>query len=152
LPDNLNKQRILDYLKACYAGDIERASSYYDDEIDFIAYAPIQIFPTLGQKRGKVEMTASLQGLNSQYGPIEYDVTSIVAEDDRVAVMLDLRLSARGSGRVISLQIANFYTLRGGRIRTYRQFLDSFDVVQQKLRRDLVDALKQPQEHAGSSR
>ena len=46
MPENLNKQRILDYLKACYAGDIERAASYYDDEIDFIAYAPIDVFPS----------------------------------------------------------------------------------------------------------
>ena len=143
MPDNLNKQRVLDYLKACYAGDIERASSYYDDEIDFIAYAPIEIFPTLGQRHGKAAMTVSLQGLIRQYSPMEYDVTSIVADDDRVAVMFDLRLHVRGSDRVISLRLANFYTLRSGRILTYRQFLDSFDAVQQKLRRDLVDALKQ---------
>ena len=45
MPENLNKQRILDYLRHGYTGDVERAVSYYDDEIDFIAYAPIEIFP-----------------------------------------------------------------------------------------------------------
>jgi len=150
LPENLNKQRILDYLKACYAGEIERAASYYDDEIDFIAYAPIEIFPTLGQKRGKAAMTASLEEMTRQYSPIEYEVTSIVAEDDGVAVMLDVRMCARGGDRVINVQIANFYTMRHGRITIYRQFMDSFDAVQQKLRRDLVDELKKPPGSAGS--
>ena len=105
MPENLNKRRILDYLNACYAGDIERASSYYDDDIDFIAYAPIEIFPTLGQKRGKAAMTRSLVGMRAMYRLIEYEVTSIVAEGDRVALMLDLRLSSRDGDRVISLQI-----------------------------------------------
>lgn len=139
LPENLNKQRILDYLKAGYAGDLERAASYYDDQIDFIAYAPIDVFPTLGQKSGKAAMIQSLVRLHSLYRRIEYDVTSIIAEDDRVAVMLELRMFARDSDRVISLPLANFYTLRQGRIHIYRQFLDSFDAVQQRLRLDLVD-------------
>ena len=65
MPENLNKQRILDYLKACYAGDIERAASYYDDQIDFIAYAPIDVFPTLGQKSGKAAMIGSLHPAGS---------------------------------------------------------------------------------------
>lgn len=139
MPENLNKQRILDYLKAGYAGDLERAANYFDDEIDFIAYAPIDVFPTLGQKFGKAAMVQALIRLHSMYRRIEHDVTSIIAEDDRVAVMLELRMFARDSDRVISLPIANFYTLRNGRIYIYRQFLDSFDAVQQRLRCDLLD-------------
>lgn len=143
LPENLNKQRVLDYLKACYAADIERAASYYDDEINFIAYAPIEVFPTLGQKLGKAAMTASLAGMHRQYKAIDYEVTSIVAEDDRVALTLDLRMFVRGGDRVLRIQLANFYTLRNGRIHIYRQFMDSFDAVQQKLRCDLMESIKQ---------
>ena len=58
-------------------------------------------------------------------------MTSIIAEDDRVAVMLKLRMFARDSDRVISLPLANFYTLRQGRIHIYRQFLRFVDAVQQ---------------------
>ncbi len=139
LPDNLNKQRILDYLKAGYAGDIERAASYYDDDIDFIGYAPIDVFPTLGQKSGKAAMIQTLVRLHSLYRRVEYDVASTIAEDDRVAVILELRMFAREDDRVIRLPLANFYTLRNGRIYIYRQFLDSFDAVQQRLRRDLLE-------------
>jgi ketosteroid isomerase-like protein len=134
----LNKQHVLGYLAACYAGDIERAAGYYDNDIDFVAYAPIEIFPTLGQKRGKAELTQSLVGLHTRYSKLEYEVLSIIAEEDRVATLLDLSLHARDSGRVIRLQIGNFCVLRQGRIAIYRQFLDSFDAAQQKLRQDLI--------------
>lgn len=138
MTESANKQRVLDYLAAVYAGDVERAASFYDDDIDFVAYAPIDIFPTLGQKRGKAELTQSLVELHGRYSKIEYEVLSIIAEENRVAMLLDLRLHARDSGRVIRLQVGNFCTLREGRLLVYRQFLDSFDAAQQKLRRDLV--------------
>jgi ketosteroid isomerase-like protein len=143
LPENLNKRRILDYLKAGYAGDIKRAANYYDDEIDFIGYAPIDVFPTLGQRFGKPAMVDSLVRMHALYRLIEYDVTTIVAEDNRVAAMLDLRMYVRGSDRIVRLPFGNFYTLRQGRIFIFRQFLDSFDAVQQKLRVDLVEAMKE---------
>jgi len=144
LPENLNKQRILDYLKAGYAGDIDRAASYYDDELDFIGYAPIDVFPTLGQKFGKTAMVQSLVRLHAMYRLVEYDVTSIVvAEDNRVAAMLDLRMYARKDDRMIRIPFGNFYTLRQGRIYIFRQFMDSFDAVQQKLRIDLIEAMRE---------
>ena len=143
MPENLNKRRILDYLKAGYAGDIERAASCFDDEIDFIGYAPIEVFPSLGQKFGKAAMVDSLMRMHGLYRLIECDVTSIVAEDNRVAAMLDLRMHVRNSDRIVRMPFGNFYTLRQGRIFIFRQFIDSFDAVQQKLRVDLVDAMKE---------
>lgn len=143
MPENLNKQRILDYIRHGYAGDVERAVSYYDDEIDFIAYAPIEIFPGLGQKLGKAAMAQSLLAFRARYDPIAYTLTSVVAEGDRVAVSLDITLPARDTGRVIKTSFANFYTLRKGRIHIYRQFLDSFDAVEQRLRTNLSAQLRQ---------
>ena len=95
MPENLNKRRILEYLKAGYAGDIARAATYYDDDIDFIGYAPIDVFPTLGQRFGKAAMIDTLVRMHALYQSIQYDVTTIVAEDNRVAAMLDLRMYVR---------------------------------------------------------
>ena len=143
MPESPNKQRILDYIRHGYTGDVERAVSYYDDEINFIAYAPIELFPSLGQKIGKAAMTQSLIAFRTMYDPIEYALTSLVAEGDRVAVSLDISLPARDTGKVIKTSFANFYTLRHGRIHIYRQFLDSFDAVQQRLRADLSARVRQ---------
>lgn len=142
MPEHLNKRRILDYLKAAYAGDIERAAAYYDDEIDFIGYMPIDVFPALGHRFGKAAMVQSLARMHALYRRIEYDVVSILADGDRVAAMLDMRMLARQDERRVRLPFANFYTLRSGRIYIFRQFTDSFDAVQQKLQVDLIEAMK----------
>ena len=136
-----SRQVILDYLDACYAGHVDRAAAFYDDDIDFICYAPVELFPTLGQKKGKAEMTQSLAGLHARHQVLDHQITFIAADGDRVAVSLVLRMRNRDSDRVIRLEIGNFFTLRNGRILTYRQFNDSFDVVQQVLGRDLVSAI-----------
>jgi hypothetical protein len=136
-----SRQVILDYLDACYAGDVDRAAAFYDDDIDFVCYAPVELFPTLGQKKGKAEMRQSLVGLHARNEVLDYQVGFIAADGDHVAVTLVLRLGNRDTKRVIRLDIGNFFTLRNGRILTYRQFNDSFDVVQQVLGRDLVSAI-----------
>jgi ketosteroid isomerase-like protein len=134
-------QLILDYLAACYDGDLDRAAAFYHDDIDFICYAPVELFPTLGQKRGKPEMIFALTGLRDRFSVVDYAVDFIAAEGDRVAAKLVLRLRDTGDDRIIRFEIGNFFTLRDGRIVTYRQFLDSFDVAQQVLGRDLVSAI-----------
>jgi ketosteroid isomerase-like protein len=136
-----SRQLILEYLAACYDGELDRAATFYDDDIDFICYAPVELFPTLGAKRGKPEMIFSLTGLRDRFSVVEHTVDFIAAEGDRVAVKLVLRLRDTGNDRIIRFEIGNFFTLRNGRIVTYRQFLDSFDVVQQVLGRDLVSAI-----------
>jgi hypothetical protein len=44
---------------------------------------------------------------------------------------------------MIRIPFGNFYTLRQGRIYIFRQFMDSFDAVQQKLRIDLIEAMRE---------
>ncbi len=136
-----SRQVILDYIDACYHGALEHAASFYDDEIDFICYAPVELFPTLGHKQGKAEMLVALTGLRDRFEIIDHTVTFIAADGDRVATALVLRLRNRDNDRIIRFEIGNFFTLRNGRILTYRQFIDSFDVVQQVLGRDLVSAI-----------
>jgi ketosteroid isomerase-like protein len=136
-----SRQLVLDYLKACYSGDLDSAAAYYDDDIDFICYAPVELFPRFGQKHGKAEMVASLADMHSRFDIVEYEVRFVAAEAERVAASLVLRMRSKDNGRIIRSEIGNFYTLRNGRIVTYRQFLDSFDVVQQVLGRDLVGAI-----------
>jgi hypothetical protein len=40
----------------------------------------------------------------------------------------------------VHLEVAEFYTMRGGRILEHRSFFDSFDFVQQLLGQDLTAA------------
>jgi uncharacterized protein len=55
-----------------------------------------------------------------------------------------LRLRAKDNDRIIRSDMGNFFTLRNNRIVTYRQFIDSFDIVQQVLGRDIIGSILKP--------
>jgi hypothetical protein len=47
----------------------------------------------------------------------------------------------RANGRIVQFDIAAFYTLRDGRIAKIHEILDSFELVQQILERDIAAEL-----------
>ena len=49
-------------------------------------------------------------------------------------------LRKRNDDRVVHMEIAEFFTLRGGRILIHRSFFNSFDFLQQLLGQDLTGA------------
>ena len=57
-----------------------------------------------------------------------------------VATIQQISLRKRSDNRVVQIEAAEFYTLRGGRILVHRSFFDSFDFVQQLLGQDLTAA------------
>jgi ketosteroid isomerase-like protein len=68
-------------------------------------------------------------------------VPILLAEGDTVAANIRVFFRKRSNDRVVQTDHADFYTLRNGRIAAIRQFLDSFDLVQQVLERDVTAEL-----------
>jgi ketosteroid isomerase-like protein len=135
---------ILGFLEAFYSGDIARALELCTDDIDFIAYAPVELLPHLGQRRGKQELAETWKTLHTRYSEMRYELPHFVAEDDRAACIIRIFFRKNRRDRVLQTDIADFYTLRDGRIAQIRQFMDSFNVVEQVLERDVTSLLKQP--------
>ena len=48
-------------------------------------------------------------------------------------------LRKRDNDRIVQFDIAEFYTFRDGRIAEIREIIDTFDLVQQVLERDIAD-------------
>jgi len=65
-------------------------------------------------------------------------VRDIIVEGDRVAMDVRAFFKKRSNGRTVQFDIAVFVTLREGRIVRIREILDTFDLVQQVLERDLL--------------
>ena len=76
-----------------------------------------------------------------RYREMRHEVPIIVAEGDKVAVLIRLFLRKRGNNRMVQFDIAVFYTLRDGRVAQIREVMDTFDVVEQVLERDLSAVL-----------
>jgi uncharacterized protein len=136
---NLHRQRVLNFLDAFYAGDSDAAMACCDDEFDSITHAPIELFPHLGHKHGKDWIAKAIQTQQKRYSSRKYEITLLAVDGDKVTTIQQISLRKRNDDRVVHIEAAEFFTLRGGRILVHRSFFDSFDFVQQLLGRDLTD-------------
>jgi ketosteroid isomerase-like protein len=75
---------------------------------------------------------------------MRYEVPIIIAEDDKVAVNIRVFFRKSSNDRIVQFDIAAFYTLRDGRIAQIREIMDTFDLVQQMLERDVGAVLAEP--------
>ena len=51
-----HRQRMLEFFKVLYSGDVEGALAHVTDDIEFLANAPVDILPHMGHRRGKDQM------------------------------------------------------------------------------------------------
>jgi hypothetical protein len=139
--EDLHRQRVLNFLEAFYAGDVEGALERCSDDVGFVANAPIDILPHMGHRHGKAEVREMWQTIHTRYSNMRYEVPIIVAEGDKVAVNIRVFFRKSSNGRIVQFDLAVFYTLRDGRIAQIREIMDSFDLVQQVLERDVAAVL-----------
>jgi hypothetical protein len=138
--EDFHRQRVLNFLDAFYSGDIEAAQACCDEDFDSITHAPVELFPHLGHKHGKGWVAEAIKTQQQRYSNRKYEIESIAVDGATVATTQHLSLRKRNDDRIVQLEVAEFFTLRGGRILTHRSFFDSFDFVQQLLGRDLTEA------------
>jgi uncharacterized protein len=141
MAENLNRQRILKFLETFYSGDIEGALARCSDDVSFFANAPVDILPHMGSHHGKAELRKMWETVHTRYYEMRHEVPIIVAEGGKVATLLRLFFRKRRNDRIVQFDLAAFYTLRQGRIIAIREIMDSFDVVQQVLERDVAEVL-----------
>ena len=141
MTEHLNRQRVVAFLDDFASGDVEGGLARCSDDIDFLTHAPIDILPHMGPRRGKAELREMWNTIHARYGSIRYEAPIIVAEGDKVAAYLRTFFKKRSNERIVQFDMAGFYTLRDGRIAQIREIIDSFDLVQQVLERDVSEIL-----------
>ena len=136
--EELHRQRVLKFLDAFYSGDLDGALACCTDDIDFVARAPVDLLPHMGPRQGKAAVSEMWRTVHSHYSSMRHEVPMIVAEGDKVAALIRVFFGKKDSERMVQFTIADFYSFRDGRIMRISQFLDTFDVVQQLLDRDIA--------------
>jgi ketosteroid isomerase-like protein len=136
-----NRQHVLDFLNVLYSGDIEGALARCTDDVEFLANAPIDILPHMGHRRGKAEMREMWDAVRARYSELRCEVPVLVAEDDKVSAFIRVFFRKSINQRMVQFDVAGFYKLRDGRISHIREVIDTFDLVQQLLERDIAAIL-----------
>ena len=139
--ENLNRQRVLNFLDVFYSGDVEGALSRCSDDVEFFSNAPVDLLPHMGRHHGKAELREMWKTVHTRYYDMRYELPTLVTEGDKVAAHIRVFFRKRDNNRVVQFDIAAFYTLRDGLITEIREIMDTFDLVQQVLERDLAAAI-----------
>jgi uncharacterized protein len=139
--NELQRRRVVELIDAFYAGDIERALTFCSDDIDFFSNAPVDILPHLGHRRGKDDVRQMWKKIHQRYYSMRYEMPFIAAEDDKVAVHLRAFFGKRRNRRVVQFDVAIFYTLQDGKIARIREIIDTFDLIQQVVERDVIEMI-----------
>lgn len=113
--------------------DFETVATRIGDDIDWMIYAPIDIFPFAGARHGRKEVLTALAAIAELYAIDSYRPEIIVVDGDRAAVMSDVSFVQRVSGRTLRFRVANFLRFADGKVVEFREFMNSLDVAEQAL-------------------
>ena len=122
---------IIELHDAYRKGDVERVAAVIHDDVDWIIHGPVRIFPFEGPRRGKQQVMEVLAAIAEQFELKRYDHELLIVEGERAAVLSNTAFEQRSTGRVLSLRLVNFVRVRDGKIIEFREFSDTFDVVEQ---------------------
>ena len=134
----LLRKRLYELYAAYAEGRIDDALREFDDKVVMTSYAPVDIFPYLGRKQGKAAVAATMNAAHAAFEFLSYQPVFMVTEQEDAAVIVLARLRQRATGRTIQLFVADFIRFASGRIIELREFMDSFDAVQQVLGREIL--------------
>jgi ketosteroid isomerase-like protein len=125
---------IVEQLHEAYRnGDGERVATFVHDDIDWCIYGPVRIFPFEGPRRGKAQVLEVLSGIGSQFALKRYEPEIIIVEGDRAATMVRATFEQRATGRTLSLRLVNLLRIQDGQVIEFKEFSDTFDVVEQAM-------------------
>ena len=135
MSDDATRALVRDLYDAYARGDGDRFAAMLADDVEWIIHGPVQVFPFVGPRHGKQNVLTALGSIAKDYALERYEPDIIIVEDERAAVSSNVAFMQRASGRTLSFRNANFLRFRDGRLIEFREFMDTFDAVEQALGR-----------------
>jgi ketosteroid isomerase-like protein len=135
--ESATRATVQDLYDAYARRDFARVASLIHDDIDWVIYAPVSVFAFAGPRRGRAAVLQAMGGVAEQYTIESYVPEIVLVDGDRAAVISDASFKQRATGRVLRFRVANFLRFADGKLIEFREFMNSFDAVEQALGREL---------------
>ncbi len=119
------------------ARQTQRVAPLLDDNIEWTAFGPIDLFPFFGHRRGKTAVLAMCGEIAASLQLRGCDKESTLTDGDQAASLLKLNAVYTRTGRVLSLRLALFAQFHDGKLLRLRALFDSFDAAEQALGRHI---------------
>jgi ketosteroid isomerase-like protein len=125
------------FYRASAARDLERVASFLADDVDWLVQGPVDVFPFLGQRHGKVAVLEGYCEIARKLDVTGYEVEELLVDGDRAAALIRITSIVVMTGKVMSIRTSQFSRFRAGKIVEMHAVLDTFDMVEQTLGRPL---------------
>ncbi len=137
MADSDTRARVRELYEAYERRDLDRVGALIHDDIDWVIYGPVVVFPFAGPRRGRAAVLDVLAAVAKAFELERYQREIVLVDGDRAAVMADASFRQHGTGRMLRFRVANFLRFEDGRLVEFREFANTFDVVEQALGREL---------------
>jgi ketosteroid isomerase-like protein len=117
--------------------DTGRVEPLLDDDIDWVIFGPIDMFPFLGARRGKEAVIEVLHQISDNFTLRKFDREVVVMDENSASTLMRCSLSGKDDNKPISLRLANFVRFSKGKLASLRVVIDTFDLVEQALGRPI---------------
>lgn len=125
-------------LYAAYAaGDLDRLGTLLHADIDWVLYAPIALFPFAGPRKGRTAVLQVVREIGRSFAIAFHTIEVLLVDGDRAAIIADLSFKQQATGRMLRFRVANFLRFQDGQVIEFREFSNTFDVVEQTLGREI---------------
>src|SRR5260370_28125044 len=105
MAEDLNRQRVLNFLETFYSRDTEGALAWCSDDISFLASAPVGILPHMGSHHGKAEVMKMWQTIHTRYSDMRYEVPIVVAAGNKVATLIRVFFRKQQNDRIVQFDL-----------------------------------------------
>jgi ketosteroid isomerase-like protein len=119
--------------RAINEGQHKDLENRIDEDVDWVIYGPIELFPFFGARRGKTAVLEVCRQISENVRVHHFDRESIMLGEDTAASMIRYSLTALDSNKPINLRLAHFAQFKEGRLLNLRVLLDTHELVTQML-------------------
>jgi ketosteroid isomerase-like protein len=125
------------FYRASAGRDTERVASILADDVNWLVQGPVDVFPFLGQRRGKAAVLEGYREIARKLDVTGYEVEKLLVDGDRAAALIRLTATVVMTGKVMSVRTSQFSRFRDGKLVEMHAVLDTFDLVEQTIGRAL---------------
>jgi ketosteroid isomerase-like protein len=136
LSDSATRASVRELYGAYGRREFDRLAALIHDDIDWVFFAPVGVFPFAGPRHGRAAVLEALARIAQDYLLESYTPEILIVEGDRAAVMSDVTFRQLSTQRTLRFRVANFLRFQDGLLIEFREFANTFDLVEQALGRE----------------
>jgi len=128
----MNEQQNVEIVKRGYEafgrGDINVVLELCEEEVEWASSGPSEM-PTAGIRRGRDQVAQFFKAVDQVFEIQRFEPKQFIAQGDQVVVLGVDTAKIKGTGKVLTEEWAHAFTIRNGKIATFREYIDTAGVV-----------------------